>query len=143
MRTIKYRAWDVRGQVMIYNAITASETQALLTTTLDLQNPFAYFDGLRWMEYIGFNDKNDKEIYEGDILMFYEKDGTGMPFIVKYIPTKACFALESPSRFLDFMAALYDSKLTSFRQESFEVIGNIYENVALLEQFNLIIEGRA
>jgi len=143
MRTIKFRAWDVRGNQMIENAISASETQKLLTTTLDLQNPFAYFDGLRWMEYIGFNDKNNKEIYEGDIIIFDNGGNDKGVFIVKYMPTKACFSLDSPSRFLDFMAALYESRFTTLNQDKFEVIGNIYANPELIEQFNLILEGKA
>jgi len=68
-REIKYRAWDKRKSEMIYDAIVATETHALLSTTLDLGNPFNYFDGLVWMQCLCIKDKNGKEIYEGDIVM--------------------------------------------------------------------------
>lgn len=70
---------------MIYNAIHATQTHALLTTALDLQNPFAYFDGLIWLEFTGAKDKDNVDVYEGDVL-----DHDGSKFAISYSENKRC-----------------------------------------------------
>lgn len=70
----------------------------------------------RW-QFTGLKDKNDREIYEGDIVEF----GAG-PYRVVY--EKGCY----------YVHTSYDSEFLHVIKESYvEIIGNIYENPELLE----------
>lgn len=81
--------------------------------------PVAAFEDSYWpiMQFTGLKDKNDTEIYEGDILRWhYMEEGVG---VVKYSDRYASFEPFNQLRF-DAVA------------DTFEVIGNIYENPELL-----------
>lgn len=116
MREIKFRAWDKDEKKMIYDAqdtydwgacgckIPASNFGELLKSCPE------FFEV---MQYTGLKDKNGKEIYEGDILLYELFKGCTLTRWVVTIPN------------------IY----ISMRDESvnqIEIIGNIYENPDLL-----------
>lgn len=75
------------------------------------------------MEYTGLKDKNEKQIYESDIL---KSDG-GDIMLVKWNNKFACFCLEKSGwAFSHFFGEAVDP-------ENCEVIGNLHENHELLE----------
>jgi uncharacterized phage protein (TIGR01671 family) len=143
-REIKYRAFD--DGKMIY------QHQINITNNFDQLSHF--FKTIREdaivMEFTGLNDKNNKEIYEGDIVekkwLDQEKNGYIEYFIKGVIEYhKNCFIIKGLTygsyvndEFKDpFWHEHYKSKskkndriYTEFEQ--FEVIGNIYENKELL-----------
>jgi hypothetical protein len=68
------------------------------------------------MQYTGLKDKNDKEIYEGDIVA-REK---GSPWAVGHEPYGFYADVEALGRYLE-------------RGDPYEVIGNCFENPELLK----------
>jgi len=81
-------------------------------------------DGNGWnvMQYTGLKDKNDKEIYEGDLL---DHDGLYEVkyFLASFMATPLNQDFDVPQNFGTW-------------QEHCEVIGSIYENPELLEDGN-------
>jgi hypothetical protein len=72
------------------------------------------------MQYTGLKDENGKEIYEGDIVLLHGYYRTDVRF------KDGMFILDAPSNQGDFEEILYN------RLDTCKVIGNIYENLELL-----------
>ena len=115
MRVLKFRAWHAEAKDMVFFGLGEDHFKAYsleedINYTLDLEH------GHPVMQYTGLNDKNGKEIYEGDILEYsgdskvYEKIK-----VVEWIDKSA---------FIGFLIA---------RNIEYEIIGNIYANPELLE----------
>ncbi len=131
-RELKFRAWDVRAGQMIEDAITLTSTGGLIYCKVDAGNPFAHFDGLKWMQFTGLKDDHGKEIYEGDILEAtcaptYEFK----PYEVRWSDLRASFVCYRPTQppvnFINLPLQPSNS------MENLKVLGNIYENPELLE----------
>lgn len=108
-REIKFRAWD--GDKMIYDI-------PLYGSHLGI-NDFIFGSALTIMQFTGLKDKNGKEIFEGDILESPMSDlvAENEKFIVEYVNGFY-------SRFRQ-----YDESI---------IIGNIYENINLINKTNKI-----
>ena len=81
------------------------------------------------MQYIGLKDKNGKEMYDGDIVIYNKSE----VYKIVYSDQKACFSLEGTNVFTDIMAKYHEHSMTSLFSDRFEVIGNIYQNPELLK----------
>ena len=126
-RQIKFRAWNKDdNRTMFYSENGNQQSQALMV----------FFSGCSGrnvviMQYTGLNDKNGKEIYEGDIVKFQNTDWNDYDNIKKdYIQKEftsevewnkeyVCFEFDNDN--IDFEGATVPFKKT-------EIIGNIYEN---------------
>jgi len=123
MREIKFRAWDKVDKIMYCNVQTG------IVFDDGSHYDFRRFVGHqelddyhKWelMQYTGLKDKNDKEIYEGDVVKEYRNVSK-----IEWNHDYACFGFYEPTSF--------GRKFITFRIEpEVGIIGNIYENPELL-----------
>lgn len=114
MREIKFRVWDKLNKEM--NNIEFINFQERRAYKNDVS--YLNFNDTELMQYTGLNDKNGKEIYEGDILFetFREE-------YFKVVFENGSFRAEVDEYSLD---------LEDYANIC-EVVGNIYENAELME----------
>ena len=129
MREIKFRAWLKEDKKMA-NIETMDFTDKSIQYLKRSEIINAYilrresFDDVELMQFTGVNDKNGKEIYEGDIVVLNNIENDNM-CIVRY--EHSSYRLEGWSLRED---------LSNVEDRFLEVVGNIYESKNLLEENN-------
>lgn len=102
-RRLKFRVWDAKLQKMMS------------------WNPFIRFDDLEYVvqQFTGLFDKNGREIYEGDIISgsFYDEE-------YRHAETLKAEVV--------FNNGAFNISSTNWHKPSLRVIGNIFEDLALL-----------
>ena len=131
MREIKFRAWDIEEDFMAKEIQTMYDGYCIDIETSDkygwMSSFYGFFeDRYILMRYTGLNDKNEVNIYEGDIV----KHKNGGLCSVKWLENECRFALvKMPGEF-----EIYKTNHSLWRM--CEVVGNIYENHKLLKELN-------
>ena len=137
MREIKFKAWDKKKKEI--GVLTSNALKELLLN--DCFN--ALQEDYELMQFTGLKDRNGKEIYEGDILMYRNNmsvKNPGVPFDSYH---KVCFGEYDFGEYedqedgygwyiQDVDVENYGSSLTPISSDMYEVIGNIYENPELI-----------
>jgi hypothetical protein len=125
MRETKFRAYHKERKEMFEIAsIDFEEKKAALSNgIIKLLNVDS--KQFELLQYTGLKDKNDKEIYEGDILFFRDEN---MKYIVVWQDTAFIIKPIEIRKYLEKMCWLDDTEICC------EIVGNIYENKKLLEE---------
>ena len=124
--TPRYRAWDKELQTMLDVSLIDFKKGVLVGEHWEFgETNFMGFDEIELMQSTGLKDKNDKEIFEGDIL-----DYKGRKALVRWHGSYASFIyrfVDEPHKRNAEWKPLYLAYMKC------EIIGNIYENPELLE----------
>ena len=132
MREIKFRAWDKKLKRMcdvIYLDFSAKEIIVYHSDEEERSN-WLKLDRFVLLQYTGLKDKNDKEIYEGDVVKAkvagpYASDAKiKMEGEIIYYEPFACFEVKTKECGQPTMSIF----------DNFEIIGNKYENPELLKK---------
>jgi len=145
MREIKFRAWvgthklmfQVREMIIPDGLNEAGFQEIAVTDNYSIVRPMHYIQPIL-MQYTGLEDKNGKEIYEGDIVTIPGQ----YPYFDCDTPN---YVAEVEWIFAGFQTVLHciNGKKRGISEginepledgTYFEVIGNIYENPELLKQ---------
>ena len=118
MREIKFRAWDKLNKEMFNVEIMDFQERKVYKDTVSYRK----FNDIELMQYTGLKDKNEKEIYEGDIVIHHSK----MHKII-FNTEKARFVLRDDEFELEI-------PFTNNNNKRMEIVGNIYENSELIKE---------
>jgi uncharacterized phage protein (TIGR01671 family) len=132
MREIKFRAWFHVNPVnyQYYKGKLLNPNQ-MFTDSWDGQCLLFAHEGqpVEIMQYIGLKDKNGQEIYDGDIIIFDNREiGGGR------ITGEVIFNTDQTLGNLEWGIFTKDGYHTTDFLGEIEVIGNIYENPNLLKE---------
>jgi uncharacterized phage protein (TIGR01671 family) len=140
MRQIKFRAWHKVRKEM-YEVYGLTSEYVFKKTDDGVGNPGVpdKLEDVELMQYTGLKDKNGKEIYEGDILVFTTLSDSGItetkhdPVFIQWNNYKSTYDFnDNKNRVLGDYPFFKYWTLESMRQYEVEVIGNIYENPNLI-----------
>lgn len=137
MREIKFRAWHKRKKI-IGNVLGIDILHKEIFFSNENVDCYEHtdFKDIELMQYTGLKDKNNKEIYEGDIVKFEDcyfdrKDSFyNIGVIQREGKTDELVIGQLLYKKTDF-----DENYMNYIEQTFEVcevIGNIYENLELL-----------
>lgn len=126
MREIKFRAW-LEGEMLSNEQLVQKDQNTTCVFTILTENPQK--DDVVFMQYTGLKDKNGKEIYEKDILLFnnsHNDRNNKWVCVVEY--REGSFVCKYPK---DEVYNHFDA--WNVPKVTWEVIGNIFEHKHLLE----------
>lgn len=139
MREIKFRVWNKNRNMFIIDGMTPKEIQDDATQSMEL--PMMTSEDCVWQQYTGLKDKNEVEIYEGDIVErrrerglvdFNDRNYGYIPgwnlLQYQYVPYKKegwVYAEKGEDGELPEIEFYYGCSPS----ESWEVVGNIFEGI--------------
>lgn len=150
MREIKFRVWT--GSKMEYDIMTGKFGTFYVNPTNNGLNPHdsasitsfttKYQEPVELMQFTGLKDKNNLDIYEGDIIDTVHTDGKGQVvlWVCEWFEEEASFYFSPFPMGKGYGGALYGFEEFAKAWEEIKengvliIIGNIYENSELLNE---------
>lgn len=135
-REIKFRVWDKRRKQMLYpkdlelwDFHDSKYFSGIHCARKDTRVVLAPEGGDAFMMYSGFKDKNDAEIWEGDIILYRGKGKKGKN-IVRVVEGGS-----APAYGLSLNEELWGGDWDWHDSHQIEVIGNIFQNKNILTEY--------
>ena len=148
----KFRAWVKEDKEMCPVHAIVFDNKTVWVEEPDDEDPSGCldFDDVIFMQSTGLKDKNDKEIFEGDVLKFrdeleerdydgYVDGSTILDNFVEVTKEKTCFMFGETKHPESLLLYLIEYEHSTFEQIlddadfHFEIVGSIYENPDLLK----------
>lgn len=126
----KYRVWDKELQTMLDVSLIDFKKGVLVGEHWEFgETNFMSFDEIVLMQSTGFRDENDKELFEGDVILWTYWDEFEDSGRAKIIFDKGMF------RLLDIRTEkeVWDNLFDCIENCNVFLQGNIYENKDILE----------
>lgn len=120
MRTIRFRAWDGRRNKMMFFGLYSLLVDGIERNPEYMEHYKTGMIDFTPMQYTGLKDKNDKDIFEGDICKAVDSSGKIWTAPIEYKEGYFCFESN------------YSTILNSGYAKELEVIGDIYQHMDLL-----------
>nr|DAI26437.1 MAG TPA: YopX protein [Caudoviricetes sp.] len=149
MNNLKFRVWDKKLKLLGDVSNIDFDIKSLIYFSDKNAEFYANFEDAEIMQSTGFNDKNKKEIFIGDIVKFPELyefvDGAGETTDVTVCDGFNIASVVKKGSYITLDNFVYEDGGTPSGLENndftfddldfknFEIIGNIYENKELLE----------
>jgi len=128
-REIKFRAWHEPSKTMFVDGFNLNLDGKFIEHEKEGVFHFTGINKVKLMQFTGLLDKNGKEIYEGDIIKeYWEPCGDDAVVSGEYIGEVFYEDAGYWTRSKNHHHAITESC------ESYEIIGNIYENPDLLKE---------
>lgn len=143
MRKIKFRAWDkLENTMRLVKSINFADDGFAETILVHLvggqAHGYVYGESCELLQYTGQKDKDGKEIYEGDIVVYTRVQYTdcSRTVIEAMAPPVVGEVYYADSVWLGLKNSNGSGRILmpgTIDNGEFEIIGNIYENPELLE----------
>ncbi len=129
MRDIKFRAFDKKSGV-VAEVVTIDYDQDAVCVRYEDDLYWVDFKDIELLQYTGLKDKNDVEIYEGDVIKVGRSNSYFDNDIAKVVFEDGCFLLKT----VKLKYKIKEHFIKDFKNRGwYKIIGNIYENPELLE----------
>ena len=146
MKDIKFRAWDGHNNIMKYYTLEELTDQDKFSYDTEYEAIQSGYKNWKWTQCTGLKGKNGEDIYKGDIVSMHqflfegvevEKMISGVIGWMEYGLTLKQIRNEYVQEYCGYDAGEGEIYLNSFyglHEDTFEIIGNIYENPELINK---------